>query len=80
MDILRHLAMKSDDSGGQSSLFISSSCPFLRKDGREKAYYCAINDTKPFYCKNYPDDDVCEHVEESSEEPDLNSSVISRQM
>ena len=64
MDILKHLATNSTDPNDRSSLFISSSCPFLRKDERENIYYCTINDTKPFYCKSYPDDGVCERAEE----------------
>jgi Fe-S-cluster containining protein len=80
LDILKHLVTESDDSNGQPSQFSSSSCPFLGKDEGKKTYSCTINDTKPFYCKNYPDDGVCEYVEESYEEPDWKkNSTISRQ-
>ena len=61
-DILKHLAITSDNPNDQSGPFISDSCPFLKKGERQNIYYCAINDTKPFYCKNYPDDGICEHM------------------
>jgi Fe-S-cluster containining protein len=63
-DILKHLATNSDDLTGQSFVFVSKSCPFLRKDEGQSIYYCAINDTKPFYCRDYPDDGVCERTKE----------------
>lgn len=61
-DILKHIAIDSDDQTGKSYVFVPNSCPFLRNDKEQSTYYCAINDTKPFYCRNYPDDDVCEYT------------------
>ncbi len=62
-DILNQLVVDSNDPSGQSWKFISNRCPFLRKNELKNKYYCAINDTKPFYCKNYPDDGICERAE-----------------
>ena len=59
---MKHLATASDELNGQSGTFVTDSCPFLRKSGKESIYYCAINDTKPFYCKGYPDDGICEYT------------------
>jgi len=68
-DILKHLGTNIDDSNGEHP-FISNSCPFLRKNEEQNVYYCAINDTKPFHCRNYPDDGVCEYMADLSEESD----------
>jgi len=51
-----------DNLGGEPYLFTSKSCPFLRRDERQNLHYCAINDTKPDHCRNYPDDGICEYV------------------
>jgi len=61
-DILKHLAITSDNPNGQSGTFTSNSCPFLRRNEEQNIYCCDINDTKPFNCKNYPDDGVCEYT------------------
>jgi len=59
---LRQIVANSDDLNGEPYLFISKMCPFLRKDEEPSLYRCAINDTKPHHCRNYPDDGVCEYV------------------
>jgi len=61
-DILKHLAITSADPNDQLGTFVSKNCPFLRRNERLNIYYCAINDTKPFYCKNYPEDGICEYA------------------
>ena len=61
-DILRHISIDSTDITNQRGIFISKSCPFLERD--DQGYYlCKIHDTKPFYCRAYPDDGICEHHE-----------------
>jgi Fe-S-cluster containining protein len=47
--------------------FTTKSCPFLSKDNGSALYTCSIHDTKPFYCKIYPDDGICEHEEVNTE-------------
>jgi Fe-S-cluster containining protein len=32
-------------------------CPFLRKVRNENKYRCLIQDTKPEYCRQYPEDE-----------------------
>jgi Fe-S-cluster containining protein len=61
-DILKHLAITSNNPNDQSGAFTSDSCPFLRRNEEQNVYCCDINDTKPFNCKNYPDDGVCEYT------------------
>ena len=61
-DILKHVSIDSTDPHNQHGIFVAKSCPFLRKE-QLGVYSCAIHDTKPFYCRNYPDDGVCEHEE-----------------
>jgi len=63
-DILKHVAIASEDRNDQSGTFTSNSCPLLRRNEQQKIHYCTINQTKPFNCRNYPDDGVCEFVEE----------------
>lgn len=60
-DILRHLSIDSSDPQSQRGYFTDKSCPFLKKDDMGELYSCTIQDTKPFYCRLYPDDGVCEH-------------------
>lgn len=77
---MKHLAINSDPND-QSGTFISRSCPFLRRTEKQTIYYCAINDTKPFYCKNYPDDGICEHMadlDQESEEEKRSASAPQR--
>jgi len=28
-------------------------------------YLCRIHETKPFYCRAYPDDGICEHEDDT---------------
>lgn len=62
-DILRHMSVDSSDLHNERGVFVTSSCPFLGKDGQAGLYSCMIHDTKPFYCRLYPDDGPCEHEE-----------------
>jgi len=61
-DILKYLAIASDNPNDQSGTFTSNSCPFLSRNEEQGIYFCAINDTKPFQCRNYPEDGVCEYA------------------
>ncbi len=62
-DILKYLSIDSSNPQEQRGVFVTESCPFLERDERGGLYSCAIHETKPFYCKIYPDDGVCEHEE-----------------
>lgn len=62
-DILKYLSIDSSDRRSLRGLFTTKSCPFLKKEEQSELYSCAIHDTKPFYCKIYPDDGVCEREE-----------------
>ena len=62
-DILRHLSIDSSDPHALRGFFTTNSCPFLKKNEQDEFYSCIIQDTKPFYCKLYPDDGVCEREE-----------------
>jgi len=62
-DILKYVSIDSSDPQRQHGVFITESCPFLKKDELRGFYSCAIHDTKPSYCRIYPDDGVCEHEE-----------------
>lgn len=57
-DILRHVEIVNAQRDG-SGIFTSKSCPFLLRDIAQNAYVCMIHDTKPEYCRNYPDDGAC---------------------
>jgi len=59
-DILRHISIDSTDTSNQRGIFIPKSCPFLGRD-KQGLYLCKIHETKPFYCRAYPDDGICEH-------------------
>lgn len=59
-DILGYLSIDSSDPCSLRGLFTTESCPFLKKEEQSELCSCAIHDTKPFYCKIYPDDGVCE--------------------
>ena len=61
-DILRHLFIDSTDPHNQRGVFLTKSCPFLKNDEPGGFYLCAIHETKPFYCRTYPEDGVCEHM------------------
>ena len=63
VDILNYVTANLDNSNDEPYLFVTRICPFLEKDG-QNLHYCMINDTKPYYCRNYPDDGFCEHVGE----------------
>jgi Fe-S-cluster containining protein len=63
-DILEHLSIDSSDPHNLRGAFVPNSCPFLKRNEREGLYSCAIHETKPFYCRIYPDDGVCEHKED----------------
>jgi len=60
-DILKHLSTDSRDPNRERGVFVTESCPFLKRDKIAGLYSCAIQETKPFYCRIYPDDGVCEH-------------------
>ena len=62
-DILSYISIDASDPNDMRGLFTTGSCPFLKKDKQGKLYSCAIHETKPFYCKLYPDDGFCEHEE-----------------
>ncbi len=59
-DILRHISIDSTDASNQRGIFVPKSCPFLGRD-KQGLYMCKIHETKPFYCRAYPDDGICEH-------------------
>ncbi len=61
-DILMYLETTSKNMNDQSGVFVTSSCPFLARNEGCGFYCCTINDTKPFHCKNYPADMVCEYT------------------
>ena len=63
VDILDHITANLDNSNDEPYLFVTRICPFLEKDVKN-LHYCRINDTKPYYCRNYPDDGFCEYVAE----------------
>jgi Fe-S-cluster containining protein len=60
-DILRYLSIDSNDPQSIHGFFTTKSCPFLKRDEQGPLYSCTIQDTKPFYCRLYPDDGVCEY-------------------
>ena len=62
-DILRHISIDSTDPKNLNGVFVTKSCPFLKKDQSGGFYTCTIHETKPFYCRIYPDDGVCENEE-----------------
>ena len=61
-DILKHIRIDSSDPRSLRGVFVTESCPFLKKEHETGLYSCAIHETKPFYCRLYPDDGVCEHL------------------
>ena len=61
-DILIHIAINSTDPHNQHAVFVTKSCPFLKRE-ETGLYSCAIHETKPFYCKIYPNHGMCEHEE-----------------
>ncbi|MGA2972003.1 MAG: YkgJ family cysteine cluster protein [Candidatus Bathyarchaeia archaeon] len=62
VDILKHIAIDSTDPHNRHGVFVTKSCPFLKRE-ETGLYSCAIHETKPFYCRIYPDDGMCEHEE-----------------
>ena len=63
-DILKHISIDSSDPDNQHGTFVAKSCPFLGKD-EQGLYVCEIHETKPFYCRAYPDNGMCEHEEDT---------------
>ena len=60
--ILKHIAINSIDPHNQYGVFVTKSCPFLKREDTG-LYSCTIHETKPFYCKIYPAEGICEHEE-----------------
>ena len=61
-DILKQIAIDSSDPHDRDRVFVTKSCPFLKRE-ETGLYSCTIHETKPFYCRTYPADGMCEPEE-----------------